>query len=157
MENITIHYLADVQKLIPVCASWAYGQWGCQSGGTLEHSISRFSKGAQKGRLPLTLVAMAGDKPVGMVSLWASDYEKRRDLCPWLASLFVHPFYRRNKVASGLIQAIETEAKNLGYRHCFLVTEEARNLYEKFEWQEMERVATCYGDASLMKKDLLFP
>ena len=155
-NNITVRYLADVPEQIQTCASWAYSQWGCQSGGSLEHSIARFSECARKEGLPLTLVAMEGDKPAGMASLWRSDYEKRADLLPWLAPLFVHPFYRGQGIASGLIREIEQEAAKLGFYRCFLVTEEARKLYERFGWREMEPVTTCYGDASLMTKDL-FP
>lgn len=154
MEQIQIAYLADHPPIIPVCASWAYSQWGCQSDGSLDRSLTKFTAGANKQELPITLVALVGQKPAGMVSLWLSDFDKRPDLSPWLASLFVHPFYRQTHIASSLIMRLELEARRLGYSSLFLITEDAKNLYSKYGWTELEQVKTCFGDASLMKKDL---
>jgi GNAT superfamily N-acetyltransferase len=154
--TIIIGYLADYPEMIPTCASWAYGQWGCQSNGSLEHTMTRFTKGANKERLPFTLVALLDNqKPVGMISLWKSDLDNRPDLSPWLSSLFVHPFYRGRHIGSILIEKLEVEARRLGYLRLFLVTEEAKNLYTRHGWEELEQVKTSQGNASLMSKGLL--
>lgn len=152
--TIRVCYLADYPDMIPACASWAYGQWGCQCGGSLERIMTRFATGANKEKIPLTLVAIYNDKPVGMISLWPSDFDKRPDLSPWLAALFVHPFYRSNHIASLLIKRIEMEARYLGYLRLFLVTEEAKILYAKHGWEELQQVITKHGNASLMSKSL---
>ena len=152
--TINVGYLADYPDMILTCASWAYGQWGCQSGGSLKHAVARFTEGANKERIPLTLVALDKKKPVGMISLWKSDFNKRPDLSPWVASLFVHPFYRSNHIASFLIEKLEVEARRLGYIRLFLVTEEAKNLYIRHKWEELEQVKTIHGQAVLMSKDL---
>lgn len=154
LKMIEIVYLADHPDLIQTCASWAYSQWGCQSNGSLEHSIEKFTKGASKGNIPLTLVALLNQKPAGMISLWTSDFDKRPDLSPWLASLYVHPFHRNNHIATALIKRLESEAQLLEYSELFLVTEEAKNLYVKFGWVEIDQVETSYSKASLMKKGL---
>jgi predicted N-acetyltransferase YhbS len=154
-ETITIGYLADYPEMIPTCASWAYGQWGCQSGDSLEYAMARFIKGANKERLPFTLVALDNQKPVGMISLWKSDLNNRPDLSPWLASLFIHPFYRGHHISLYLIKKLEKEARRLGYLRLFLVTKEAKNLYTRHGWEELEQVKTIHGDASLMSKGLL--
>ncbi len=94
--------LADYPEYIPVCASWAYGQWGCQSGIPFDHVIEKFIKGANKTTLPITFIALYGSKPTGMISLWTSDYNGRPNLSPWLSALYVHPFYRhKNSAAAG--------------------------------------------------------
>jgi len=152
--KIDIGYLADSPNMISVCASWAYSQWGCQSAGSLEHAMIQFTEGSSKGKIPITLVALYNQKPAGMISLWQSDFKERPELSPWLASLFVHPFYRGNCIASLLIEKLEDEARRLGYSRLFLVTEEAKNLYVKHCWKELELVKTNYGEASLMSKDL---
>jgi GNAT superfamily N-acetyltransferase len=154
-KEIKIGYLEDYPELIPACASWAYGQWGCQAGGSLERALTRFTEGANKVRIPLTLVALDKQKPAGMVSLWHSSFDKRPDLSPWLASLFVHPFYRGNHIASLLIEKLAAEARRLGYFRLYLVTEEAKGLYSKHGWQTMEWVITVHGNAALMSKDLV--
>jgi len=153
--RIIIGYLADYPNMIPICASWSYGQWSYHSNGTLEHTLTRFTKGANKERLPFTLVALDNQKPVGMISLWKSDLDNRPDLSPWLASLYVHPFYRGRHISSSLIEKMEIEARRLGYLRLFLVTEEAKTIYIKHGWEELEQVKTGHGNASLMSKGLL--
>lgn len=93
-------------------------------------------------------------KPAGMVSLWDSDFEGRPELSPWLASLYVHPFFRQKQIASALVTRLESEAVRLGYSSLFLVTEEAQRLYHKCGWAEMAPVTTAYGKASLMTKSI---
>ncbi|BCQ46612.1 hypothetical protein ERHA55_41390 [Erwinia rhapontici] len=44
--------------------------------------------------LPLTFVALDGDRPVGTVGLWRCDLISRQDLFPWLAALYVDESYR---------------------------------------------------------------
>lgn len=153
MNQIEIMYLADLPDMVQTCASWAYSQWGCQSGGSLNRSIERFTKCANKDRVPITFVAFFNDKPAGMASLWLNDCDEKLHLTPWLASVYVHPFYRGMHIASLLIDKVESEARRLGYRHCYLVTEEAKTLYAKCGWQEIEQIETCYGNACLMKKN----
>lgn len=153
-NNIEIVYLADRQDMISTCASWAYGQWGCQSDGSLERSVARFTAGANREKPPVTVVAIDHHRPAGMASLWLTDYDGRPELSPWLASLFVHPFHRHQHIAEALIKRVELEACRFGYADLFLVTEEAKDLYAKYGWEELESVRTHYGDASLMRKHL---
>jgi len=89
-----------------------------------------------------------------MISLWMNDYEGKPELSPWLASLYIHPFYRHKNIAVSLINRLESEAHELGYTELFLVTEDAKNLYLQCGWIELEKVETVYGQACLMKKYL---
>ncbi|WP_234819722.1 GNAT family N-acetyltransferase [Sinorhizobium americanum] len=141
-------------NFIPVCASWAFGQWGCQSDGSFAQAEREFFEGAQTKSIPLTLIAIEADKPAGMVSLWESDFRGRLDLTPWLKSLYVHPFHRNKGIALLLIKRLEQEAWRLGHRSLYLTTEDAKALYAKAGWQEIESVRTPYGEAALMTKAL---
>ena len=89
-----------------------------------------------------------------MASLWESDFSTKPQLSPWLASVFVHPFYRNRHVAAALVVRAEQEALRLGFDRCFLVTEEAEGLYSRCGWTVAEAVTTAYGPASLMTKNL---
>ncbi|APG87108.1 hypothetical protein SAMCFNEI73_pB0426 (plasmid) [Sinorhizobium americanum] len=53
-----------------------------------------------------------------------------------------------------LIKRLEQEAQRLGYRSLYLTTEDAKDLYAKADWQEIEYVRTPYGEAALMTKAL---
>lgn len=153
-EKLQIAYLADYPEHIQTCVSWIHGLWASQSGASYESVSERVKKGANKAALPVTLIALYGTKPVGTVSLWQSD-ASRQDLTPWLAALYVHPFHRNKGIALLLIERLITEAQRLGFTELFLVTEEAKALYEKFGWTELEKTTTPYGEASLMRKKLV--
>lgn len=150
---VAIKYLETYPNLIHVCASWSFGQWGCQSDGSYEQTTREF-EAATKSSMPLTLIATQDGKPVGMITLGEHDFEGRPDLSPWLKSLYVHPFHRNKGIASLLIEGLEHEALRLGCKSLYLTTEDAKYLYEKSGWKEIDRVRTPYGEAALMKKVL---
>ena len=153
-EKIKFYHLADHKDMIPVCASWAYGRWGCQSGYSIEHYINRFSEGVNKKKIPMTLVAMMDGKPAGMVSLWASDCESKPHLSPLLSFLYVHPFYRGRGIASGLVKKMEKESLRLGYKYLYLITKDAGDFYSQLGWNKIDDVKMLHWDALVMKKNL---
>ncbi|MBY2911781.1 GNAT family N-acetyltransferase [Rhizobium leguminosarum] len=105
--------------------------------------------------MPLTLVAIENALPVGMVTLAARDFDGKPHLSPWLKSLFVHPFHRKKGIATLLIERLEHEALRLCLKSLYLITEDARLLYEKSGWRAIDHVQTSHGEAALMKKALL--
>ncbi len=145
-----IAFLADYPEYIQTCASWAYGHWACQSGVSYELVLEKFTIGANTEALPVTIIALYNSKPAGMVSLWKTD-AGRQDYTPWLASLYVHPFHRNKGIAVSLIERLVAETRRLGFRALYLVTEEAKGLYTRFGWNEIEQMTTPHGEASLMK------
>ncbi|WFU13090.1 GNAT family N-acetyltransferase (plasmid) [Rhizobium sp. CB3090] len=151
---IVIEYLENWRDLFPVCASWSFGQWGCQANGSFEETQREF-QASSRSSLPLTLVALEDRRPAGMISLSNYDFKGRPDLSPWLKSLYVHPFHRNKGTASLLVKRLEQEALRLGYERLYLTTESAKLLYAKNGWSEMDHVQTPYGDATLMTKMLL--
>lgn len=153
-STFVIDYLENYPEMIPVCASWCFGQWGCQEIDSLESAKKRFFAGSQKDAIPLTLVAIDDNKPAGMISLLESDLDSRTDLSPWIASVFVHPFHRKKGIAVSLVKRMEAEAARLGYETLYLFTEASKGFYEKSGWQYMEDVRSPYGDASLMTKSV---
>ncbi|WP_246569462.1 MULTISPECIES: GNAT family N-acetyltransferase [Rhizobium] len=151
---LTIEYLEKYPNFISICASWTFGQWGCQSNGSYERTRGEF-EAATKSSMPLTLVAIENALPVGMVTLAARDFDGKPHLSPWLKSLFVHPFHRKKGIATLLIERLEHEALRLGFKSLYLITEDARLLYEKSGWRAIDHVQTSYGEAALMEKALL--
>lgn len=150
---LEIAFLADYPEYIQTCVSWAYGHWACQTGIPFGTVLDKFTIGANKETLPLTVIALINSKPAGMVSLWKAD-AGRQDYTPWLASLYVHPFHRKKGISIRLIERLIEEARRLSFRELFLVTEEAKELYSRFGWNEIEKMTTPHGEASLMKLQL---
>jgi len=152
--ELKIAYLAEYPEHVQTCTSWIYGLWTSQSGAEYESVYEKFQNGANTAELPITLIALAGSKPAGTVSLWKNNVT-RPDLSPWLAALYVHPFHRNKGISLRLIERVIEEARRLGFKELYLVTEEAKALYERFGWREMEQTTTPYGGASLMRKRLV--
>lgn len=153
-HQIKIDYLFDHPDCIDVCASWAFGQWGSQTGGTLSRAQERFAAARNKDALPLTLLAICDGKPAGMVSLWEEDLPRRQDLSPWLASLFVHPFYRGRGFAGLLVERLEAEAIRMGHSTLYLVTEREIDIYKRLGWSVFEPTRTELGDANVMMRNI---
>ncbi len=154
-ETFALTRLCDEPSFAPVCAAWAYGQWGSQvSGGSLARAQARFAESLQRKVLPVTLVAHTGSIALGMASLWTQDPPARPDLTPWLASVYVHPFHRGRGIAQTLVQGIEDEARRRGFMALYLVTEDASGLYQKLGWRTLEPMESVHGPCDLMTKTL---
>ena len=129
-----IAYLADHPEHIHTVAEWIYNQWTDKNKKTLDEVIGSFKKRCVKNKIPLTLVALAEDECVGTVTLYKNDLETRKELEPWLGSLYVSPSYRKQGIGEELTkQAIEV-SKQLGFDKLYLRTEEKADYYSKRGW-----------------------
>ena len=93
--------------------------------------------------MPITWVAIEDGIPAGMVSLKLNDLWSRKDLNPWLSSLFVLEDYRNRGIGSQLIgQVIET-AKMLKFPKLYLFTDTGKihldGYYLKSGWSFLEK------------------
>ena len=146
--ELTVEYLADRPEVADELASWAWTEWRRfydERGRGLDDARRGYRERAQVDALPLALVAFAGSRLVGTVSLTVQDLPTRPEITPWLASLFVIPESRRRGIASLLIERAATEARRLKLPTLFLWTSshEARALYLKLGWRVVERAEYC--------------
>ncbi|MFI8417616.1 GNAT family N-acetyltransferase [Serratia sp. NPDC078593] len=152
--NPRIVQLSEYPHYADVCAAWAFGQWGCQRGGSLERTRQRFALSSQPSTDHFTLLMIDGQRPLAMASLWPSDDRHRRDLSPWLAGVFVHPDYRRQGIAQRLEQAIVSLARQHAHPVLHLITDNSATLYAAWGWQVLERRQEIDGDVVMMVKPL---
>lgn len=138
--NIEIKYLQDCQEHIPTLAKlWYEGirrQW--VKGATVEKTQIELSHHAQKDKMPLAVVALCDNLPIGMACLRETDGiqpEKK----PWLGSLVVDPKYRRKKIGERLIEEIKLLAKKSSYEKLYLLAFDPTlpNWYEKLGWEHI--------------------
>ena len=63
------------------------------------------------GALPITFVAVEGERLLGTVGLWRCDLISRQDLYPWMAALYVAPEARGQGLAGKLQQHVMPERR----------------------------------------------
>lgn len=86
------------------------------------------------GALPITFVAVEGERLLGTVGLWRCDLISRQDLYPRMAALYVAPEARGQGLAGKLQQHVIGYARAQGYTELFLYSA-CRDFYERFGWQ----------------------
>lgn len=86
------------------------------------------------GALPITFVAVEGERLLGTVGLWRCDLISRQDLYPWMAAFYVAPEARGQGLAGKLQQHVIGYARAQGYTELFLYSA-CRDFYERFGWQ----------------------
>ena len=130
MKQLTLDFLdgssADAETLARLHAKeWQhlYCEWDEKK------ALEDFRSQRTDGSIPATLVLREDGRLVGSVSVVRDDCEPRRDLGPWLASLYVMPENRGQGHGRRLIEAaIELAERNdTGCLHAF--TESAEQLF----------------------------
>ena len=98
----------------------------------------RFVEHLNDDKIPLTLVALYNEQPIGMCSLRVND-GIRPDFMPWLGSLVVDPRYQKQGIGEQLISACKKKAKQLGFNKLFLFAFDPTipEYYHKLGWQKI--------------------
>lgn len=95
---------------------------------------------------PMTFIAEIDGQCVGTVSVFENDWSARPQYKPWLASLYVEPDYRSQKVGQHLITCLLAYLKQRGYAEIYLKTGNASDYYKKRGWQLIESVKDLQGE-----------
>lgn len=128
-------------KIQPLYAAPQYAEqvtdWLWQAFGTSDSRdffTSIVATSQREGEMPLTFVAVEGDKLVGTVGLWRCDLISRQDLYPWLAALYIDESQRGQGLGAKLQQHVIEHARMLGYPQLYLYSA-CKDYYERFGWQ----------------------
>jgi GNAT superfamily N-acetyltransferase len=136
--TIRIELLSKFIRLIPTVAKWHWDEWGhLDPNGSLAGWTDGLASRANEDKIPLTIIALDGEIPVGSASIVSFDMDTRRDLSPWLAGVFVLPEYRSQGVGGQLVRDAMVKANALGIEKLYLYTRSAIGIYEKLGWEEL--------------------
>lgn len=165
--TITFHFLkiplmlkVDCLKnhphFVSILARWAFDAWGMYNpDATFETTQQKLTIHLNDHCLPLTLIAVRNNVPIGMVSLRVSDGcdHLGAGFTPWLGSLFVIEQERSKGIAALLIREILQKAKNLGFLQCYLLTFEKDlvKYYESLGWDYLQDDLYYFHPVTLMK------
>jgi GNAT superfamily N-acetyltransferase len=128
--TISIGLLADAPEHADVLAGWFYDEWGHNDPDTsLERTRAGVRRHANRDALPLALVAFEDRTPVGAACLRETDLPSRRDLGPWLGSVYVVPECRGRGIGGALVGRAEAEAWRLGVACLHLFTYDCEGFY----------------------------
>lgn len=156
-SGIEIKLLADCPYCVPELARLWYNEIGKKwiPNANVEQAKKTYIAHMNNDELPLTLVAIHKHQPIGMASLRAND-GIREDLTPWLGSLIIQPDYRRQGLATLLIDLIKRQAKEMGFDKLYLLTFEKMLLdcYKKLGWQEMGTDELYHHPVIVMAKEI---
>lgn len=127
--SVIIHLLSEKPEWTAICQKWEAEAWPCTPEIAEFYQDHYEAAAANQGAgLPQTIVASLRGKPIGMISLIASDHPAFPDLQPWLASGFVVPKSRGKGIAyilarAALLFARAQLRKNYIYVHTHLEVE----------------------------------
>jgi predicted N-acetyltransferase YhbS len=145
MTDVMIKLLPS-EEAADIVARWQYTEWRAgYEGMTFATLRKEISDGIRANTIPLVLVAEIDGKILGTASIVKNDLPTRVDLNPWLASIYVKEGERGRGIASRLITAALTHAKEIGVERIFLFTHDLSDMYAKFGFEEYD-YATFMGE-----------
>ena len=111
--------------------------------------------GARPAGVPSVFVAMKEGQALGTASLSPDDMSIRRELSPWLASVYVPPEQRGQGLASALVRRVEQEARDHGIEWLHLYTPDQQSLYRRLGWEELEELDYLGERVTIMRRRLI--
>ncbi len=135
VDMMRVEYLADHTYVLPELAALH-----CEFFGHFNPAMTPESRAQELGRrigkssIPLTLVVLDRETPIGSASLVEHDLDSRPDLSPWVASVVVRSDYQRQGVGTALMRRIEDEAVKLGIKTLYLFTPDMEVFYATLDW-----------------------
>lgn len=97
--------------------------WTEVPGATAAGMEARLATAGDPDRVPLSLVALHGGQPLGVVNLVVSDGDEHPEWTPWLAGLVVHKAWRGRGVGSVLVRDLLDHARRLGLKRVYFGTD----------------------------------
>jgi GNAT superfamily N-acetyltransferase len=104
----------------PILAYWAYHEWYEDRPVGFDVVLKAYLGRVNDDSLPQCLVAVEDSLPVGMATLKHDELWSRKDLNPWLSSLFVDSTRRNRGIGSELVRAILARSAEIGYDGAYL-------------------------------------
>lgn len=146
--------VADRPDLVPTVADWLWRAFWRDEGSTLAEVRTLVSRSTARHGPPQCFVLLEGGAPVGTASLAAADLDRRPDLTPWLAGVYVEPAARGRGCATALVEAVEAAARRASVPTLWLYTGTAERLYARAGWRTVEGFDHHGRPNVLMRRDL---
>ncbi|HYD94665.1 MAG TPA: GNAT family N-acetyltransferase [Noviherbaspirillum sp.] len=141
-NGISIATLALHPQLVPVLCGWFEAEWPSYYGpggpGSAQRDIEAY---ANQGTLPVGVVALKDGSVCGVAALKAESIASHAHLSPWAAAGFVHPSLRGQGIGGLLLDALEEQARSLGFVRIYCGTSTAQSLLQRSGWKLIECIS----------------
>ncbi|MFD2191239.1 GNAT family N-acetyltransferase [Pistricoccus aurantiacus] len=155
LETLEIRRLLPGSPHLTLVAKWQYEQWGNLSPKTSQEAWQEeLLRECSFDGIPAVLLALVKGYPVATASLVEADMETRRELSPWLASVYVLPEWRGQGIASRLVRKVECEAQSVGITRLYLFTPDQQALYHRLGWKDKETLDYQGVSVSILTREL---
>lgn len=129
---IEIELLTDYPQHRGQVIDWLWRAFGSENSRAFFASV--VDSGMHGADLPITFIALQGDKLVGTVGLWRCDLISRQDLTPWLAALYVDESQRGSGLGLRLQQHVQDFGRRAGFSELYLYSDFS-GYYERHGWR----------------------
>lgn len=131
--------LACEPRHLPTLAAWHHAEWqDLNPGDSLQQRILRMQDYLDCKLIPSTFVYKLADQSVaGSAAIIACDMDTRRELTPWLASVYVKSEHRRKGIGSALVRHVMQQAGCAGISQLYLFTPDQSEFYHKLGWRRL--------------------
>ena len=116
----TISDLRQRPEFFDSVADRIWQAWWEPNGYPLAYIETRLKENLQHTPIPLALVAHNGKSFLGTASLIASDLDKRPELTPWVAAVWVEEAARGHGIGAALVDAAARTCFALGFPRAYL-------------------------------------
>jgi len=153
-QNIRITRLVDSPEATPVLARWfveeLFPWYGPDGQGNAKGDLAACRS---KNELPICMVALGIDETVlGTVFLKEDSVGSELGVGPWLAALLVAPNQRARGIGTMLIEAIERQARDMGFDVIYVSTDSARPVFTRLEWEPFGSSDSLRGPVTVLRR-----
>lgn len=121
---------------------------------TIETRRATLISAAASDGTPSIYIAYHDTEFIGSAAIVAKDMDSRPDIGPWLAAVYVKENWRKQGVATLLLNHCEFQARKAGVKTLYLFTEFASKLYAKNGWIVLEQCEYKGVNVDVMYKTL---
>ena len=139
-NEFEIKFLVDCKQHIPSLAELWYEEisrhWVADA--SIEKAKDRLIAHLNKEKMPMAIVALNNNIPIGMACLRETD-GIRPGVTPWLGSLVVDRKFRGKKIGEKLIEEIKSRARLFGHDTLYLLAFDPTipDWYARLGWQSI--------------------
>lgn len=127
--------LQDFPAAIPILAKWHQEEWSDLTPSlTLEGRMEKMQAYLTSEIIPSTYIAMENNQILGSAALVENDMDTKKELSPWLASVYVDKVHRGKGIGSKLVLHAMEAAKNHGIDTLYLFTPNSEGFYKRLGW-----------------------